>query len=149
MATFSSKRLPGRTVSKTVVGPDGQPAVLIEAFTIRIGQRVTLTFESTGKRWRQGVYLQTNGRLRTAETTSPSLVLWGDAAPKTSVIEVVETNGQFILYNVWDRGQGRQSQGWTSGMYVQNLPDGWTRYSCTDTGTEPNFGQLVFRLHVD
>ncbi|HEX2893753.1 MAG TPA: hypothetical protein VHO29_07095 [Marmoricola sp.] len=152
MSSFDPARLPDRTLSKAVLGPDGQPAVKVESLPIAIGQRITLTFESVGPRWRQGVFLATTGRLTAAGTSSPSLVLWSDSAPSSSVIDVAETDGRLVLYNIWDSGRGRgpfESQSATSGMHVEALPDGSRRYSCTDIGVEPDFSRIVFRVSIE
>jgi hypothetical protein len=87
-----------------------------------------------------------------AGTKSSSLVLWSDTSPPTSTIDVTATAGRLVLYNVWDSGRGLrafESQAATSGMIVEELPDGTRRYSCTDMGTEPDFSRLVFRIALD
>src|SRR5438105_2383495 len=102
MTSLDSIRLPDRTLSKSVNGPDGKPAVKIEALPIKQGQTITLTFEAVGPRWRQGVFLAKAGQLVVAGTSSPSLVLWSDSAPTQSMIDVAETDGRLVLYNAWD-----------------------------------------------
>jgi hypothetical protein len=152
MTSFDQTRLPGRTLSSTVLGPDGRQAVKVESLPVAAGQRITLAFESVGPRWRQGVFLATTGRLEAAGTSSPSLVLWSDSAPVSSVVDVAETDGRLVLYNVWDSGRGRgsfESQSATSGMFVEPLPDGSLRYSCTDIGVEPDFSRIVFRVTIE
>lgn len=152
MTSFDPTRLPDRTLSKSIEGPDGQAAIKIEVLAVMPGQRITLTFETVDPRWRQGVFLATTGRLVTAGTSSPSLVLWSDSAPAESVIDIVHTDGRLVLYNVWDSGRGRgkfESQGATSGMLVEALADGSQRYSCTDIGVEPDFSRLVFRVSIE
>lgn len=148
---FQLTSLPGRTLSDNILGPDGQPAVKVESLPIEKGQRITLTFESVGPRWRQGVFLATNGLLAAADALSPAFVLWSDSAPTSSMIDIVETDGQLILYNIWDSGRGRgpfESQSATSGMFVEILEGGERRYSCTDIGVEPNFSRVVFRVLI-
>jgi len=152
MTSLDPTRLPDRTLSKSVNGPDGQPAVKIEALPITKGRRISLTFEAVGPRWRQGVFLATAGQLVAAGTSSPSLVLWTDSAPTQSVIDVAETEGRLVLYNVWDSGRGRgqfESQSATSGMLVEALADGSRRYSCTDIGVEPDFSRLIFTVSIE
>ncbi len=146
-----ARRLPGRTLSISVAAPDGQPAVRIDSLPITKGQRVTLTFERVGPRWRQGVFLATTGSLAIAGTSSPQRVLWSDTAPRSVAIEVAETDGRLVLYNVWDSGRGRhhESQSDTSGMFVEALADGSIRYSCTDIGLEPDFSRLVFSVLIE
>lgn len=152
MTSFDPTRLPGRTLSSAVKGPDGQPAVKVESLPVAKGQQITLTFESVGPRWRQGVFLATTGQLAVAGVSSPSLVIWSDSAPASSVIDVAETDGRLVLYNIWDSGRGRgtfESQSVTSGMLVESLPDGSLRYACTDIGVEPDFSRIVFRVSIE
>ena len=75
MRSIDSFRLPGRALSRTVHGPDGEPAILIESLVVEPGHRIVLTFEAIGPRWRQGVLLATEGRLVAADTSSPSLAI--------------------------------------------------------------------------
>lgn len=150
--TSRSTSLPSRTLSQSLLGPDGQPAVKLESLSVKKGQRITLTFESVGSRWRQGVFLATNGCLAVAEVSSAAFVFWSDSAPKPVVIDIVETDGRLVLYNIWDSGRGRspfESQSETSGMLVKVFEDGTRRYSCTDIGVEPDFGRLVFKVLIE
>ena len=152
MTSLDPTRLPGRTMSSVVMAPDGLPAVKVDSLPVAVGQRITFRFESVGLRWRQGVFLATDGRLVTGDTTSPALVLWSDSAPSVTAIEVAETVGRLVLYNVWDSGRGRdpfESQSATSGMLIESLPDGSLRYSCTDIGAEPDFGRVVFKVSIE
>jgi len=152
MTSFDPTRLPERTLSKSIEGPDGQAAVKIEALPITSGQRITLTFETVGPRWRQGVFLATAGQLVATGTSSSSLVLWSDSAPARSVIDVADTDVRLVLYNIWDSGRGRgpfESQSATSGMFVETLADRSHRYSCTDIGVEPDFSRLIFRVSIE
>ncbi len=144
--------LPNRTLSRAVRGPSGDPAVKIEAIEVQTGQTVRLTFESVNSAWRQGVWLATQGELSVAGTTSPQVVLWSDTAPAEVEIVVQVTDGLMRLYNVWDSGRRRgpfESQSATSGMLVETMPDGSSRYSCNDIGTDAKFDKLVFRLRFE
>lgn len=143
MTSSAKGRLPGRTVSSSLVGPAGQAVVKIDELPIERGQRITLTFEVVGPRWRQGVFLAMAGQLVIGDTVSPQVVLWSDVAPRETIIEVAETDGRLVLYNVWDSGRGFgrwESQSYTSGMLVEKLAEGSKRYRCTDIGLEPDFG---------
>ena len=62
-------RLPGRVQSAAIIGPAGEPVIMIEAVKVRAGQQVSLVFESVGSPWRQGVFLATDGVLRVARQT--------------------------------------------------------------------------------
>ena len=146
-----SHPLPNRTLSRTLRGPSGETAVKIEAIEVRSGQTVSLTIESANSPWRQGVWLATQGELSVAGTTSPQFVLWSDTSPSHIEIEVRTTDGLLRIYNVWDSGRHLgpfESQSATSGMVVETMPDGSSRYSCNDIGTDANFQKLVFRLSL-
>ena len=76
---------------------------------------------------------------------APSVQLWEDTAPREILIECRTRCGLLHLYNMWDKGTGRESLSWTSGMLVEELPNG-RRYRCSDIGIETEFDRLVFRL---
>ncbi len=151
MTSPRSRPLPSRSLSPTIKRPDGDPAVLIDAVPVAQGQRVTVSFESVGPRWRQGVFLATAGHLAVNGFTGSSVLLWSDTAPSNVTVDVEETDGRLVVYNVWDSGRGcgrHESQSATSGMVVEELAAGSYRYSCTDIGSEPDFTRLVFRLTI-
>lgn len=144
--------LPSRTANTHIHGPDGRPVVKIDAVHVQAGTQISLTFESVTGPWRQGVFIATEGELATVGTSSNSLILWSDSAPATSVIDVRSTDGLLVVYNIWDSGRKRgrfESQSATSGMLIDDLPDGSCRYFCTDIGVIPDFTKLVFRLAVE
>lgn len=152
MTSFDLTRLPERTLSNAVQGPNGQRAVKVDSLPVAKGHRISLSFEAVGHRWRQGVFLATSGTLTADKFSSPSLVVWSDSAPVASVIEVADTEGRLVLYNIWDSGRDRgrfESQSATSGMLVDSLADGSLRYSCTDIGVEPDFSRVVFRVSIE
>jgi hypothetical protein len=33
-------------------------------------------------------------------------------------------------------------------MLVEDLDDGWRRYSCNDIGVDPDFEKLIFRVSI-
>ena len=119
--------------------------VMIDVLPIHDGDQVRLTFESQASSWRQGVWLSTDSHLVVSQQQSPSVQLWQDSAPTEVLIECHTKNGCLHLYNIWDKGNGRESQSWTSGMLVEELPNG-RRYRCNDIGFETDFDKLVFRL---
>lgn len=146
-----SRALPGTTINKKILGPNGEPAYYIHTFPVRPGQRLRVVFEEVNAQWRQGMFIATEGSLAIADVTSRALVLWQDSTPPEVDIYVVESNGTITLYNVWDSGRnlGRfESQKATSGMLVERIePHGW-RYRCNDIGFDPDFKKLVVRVEV-
>jgi hypothetical protein len=50
-------------MSHVVSTPSGTQAVKIDVLTVAVGDTVELDFESVGPRWRQGVFMATEGEL--------------------------------------------------------------------------------------
>ncbi|GGF56942.1 hypothetical protein GCM10011519_33600 [Marmoricola endophyticus] len=92
----------------------------------------------------------TNGELETNGTIARAFRLWSDTSPETIEIDVLQTKGQVVVHNIWDsdRGKGMESQSATSGVLIDDLPDGSRRYRCNDIGYDPDFTSVVFRVSI-
>ena len=95
------------------------------------------------------MWLRTDRGLLVNDQFGPSVELWVDTAPPEVVAHCMTGDGNLSVYNIWDsgRGRGRESQGHSSGMLVEDLPDG-RRYRCNDIGFDTNFDKLVFRIQT-
>lgn len=124
-------------------GVDG--IVKWEVVAVADGETVRITFEATNSPWRQGVWLKCDGGLEIDGVHHASVDLWSDTAPASVVCTCRAGDGKLHVYNIWDAGQGRQSQAFTSGMRVEQLDNGW-RYGCNDIGIDTGFDKLVFRI---
>jgi hypothetical protein len=142
---------PGRTLNDELSEALGREVVKIEALPIADGQSARLVLEAYDSPWRQGVRFVTGGVLRVAGVEAPQLDIWTDTAPLAVEVECVETDGLLRFYNVWQSGRrpGVESRSASSGMLVEDLGDGWCRYSCNDIGAEPAFGKLIFRIAIE
>jgi hypothetical protein len=139
-------QLPDTPVLNSAFKERGRADVVkIEIFPVHDGDFLKLTFESANSPWRQGVWLMTDGHLVVNQQHSPSVNLWRHAAPDEVLIECHTQNGCLHLYNIWDKGNGRESQSWTAGMLVEELPNG-RRYRRNDIGFNTSFDKLVFRM---
>lgn len=139
-------RLPKHRVFSNVFAdrlPDN--VILIESLPIKLGSRLSVTFVSTNSPWRQGIWLGTDGQMRVNNVDAPSMQLWTDSSPTTVTVDFDESATIVHLYNIWDRGMGRNSQAWTSGMICTPTDDG-DEYHCNDIGFSTAFDKLVFRL---
>ena len=124
----------------------GIPNIIkLDLFPIKHGGKVNLIFESKNSPWRQGVFLKTNLGMIVNEIQCPAVILWFDTSPREIPIICNSTDGNLIAYNIWDKGSGKESQAWTSGMKIEELING-RRYSCNDIGFDTHFDKLVFRL---
>ncbi len=122
-----------------------QDVVMIDVFDINDGELLKLIFESINSRWRQGIWLKTDQYLAINHVQCPSAQLWQDTAPAEILIECHTSDRRLHLYNIWDKGNGQESQSWTSGMVVEELPNG-RRYRCNDIGFDTDFAKLIFRI---
>ncbi|MDH0865431.1 hypothetical protein [Mitsuaria sp. GD03876] len=124
----------------------GQPDVVKwEVLPVTDGERLCLVFESARAGGRHGVWLMTDAGLVVNGQRAPSMDIWQDSAPQIVEITVGTSAGALHLYNIWDTGDGRGSQSWSSGMRVEELPTG-RRYRCNDIGFDGPFDDLVFRI---
>lgn len=132
--------LPGKAFSDTVFSREGEPALLIEEYSVSPGRKIRIEFEEANSAWRQGIFLATHGLPKVSGSHSPSFVLWKETAPRIVDVEIVKSTGTMIFYNVWDseRGLGPfESQSNTSGMIREDLPVSGYRYRCNDIGRDP------------
>lgn len=143
---MSNADLPGERVMNGAFKQRGQDdVVMIDVFPISNGEQLALTFESAESPWRQGVWMKTDDELIVNGQGCASVTLWQDTAPNETLIECHTQNGRLHLFNIWDKGNGSDSQAWTSGMLVEDLPNG-RRYRCNDIGIDTAFCKLVFRV---
>ncbi len=143
-----SKKLPNQNLT----GPAGEPVIMLDIVEVREGDELTIAFEESNSDWRQGVWLATSGKLEANEVSASQFTLWKDTAPTSVRVRVLATDGLLRLYNVWDSGRGirdHESQSATSGMVIEDLPDGGRRYRCNDIGWEPKFDKLVFTVSME
>lgn len=75
------------------------------------------------------MFLATEGLLAIAGTSSPKFVLWQDSAPEVVAIDILDTRGMLILYNVRDSGRRlRKFESQSERVrYSWLLPDGILR----------------------
>lgn len=124
---------------------------MLDVVPVSTGDICRIGLESTNSAWRQGIWIGTQGLLRVNDVESAQIVIWRDSAPASVDIEVIESDGNLRVYNIWDSGRGikdHESQSMTSGMIIDVLNDGTRRYRCNDIGYEPDFDKLVFTLQV-
>lgn len=116
-----------------------------EVQSIFDGQEVKLTFLGKNSPNRQGIWLKTDKGIEVMGETFSSIELWEDTAPKDLLLKCFTDNGMLSFYNIWDKGDGKKSQSYSSGM-VKEEKDQRVIYGCNDIGFETNFDKLVFSL---
>lgn len=134
-----------RVMSKAFKEKGRDDVVKIDVLRVKDGELLKLSFESVTSPWRQGVWLKTDGGLTINEENCVSARIWYDSAPHEVLIHCRTEDGMLHIYNIWDRGKGPESQAWSSGMVVEEIPNG-CRYRCNDIGFDGDFSKLVFRI---
>jgi hypothetical protein len=143
---MSQFELPKHRIMSKAFGERGRHDVVkIDVLPVREGELLKVTFESVGSPWRQGAWLKTDRGLVVAQQLCVSVELWYDTAPREVLLECRTNDGCLHLHNVWDRGLGSNSQAWSSGMLIEELPNG-RRYRCNDIGFDTDFSKLIFRI---
>lgn len=122
--------------------------VLWDIFPLETHRKFRVVFESISSTRRQGVRLSTDGGITVNGVHALGQQLWYDSSPTSVVCDCISADGLLSIYNLWEDDNGRSfSQGWTSGMLVEELHNG-RRYSCTDFGLDTNFDKLIFRVEI-
>jgi hypothetical protein len=139
--------LPGESIINKAFRDSGRPGIVKwDVLPVLDGDRIRLTFESANVDGRHGVWMSTDWGLDVNGVKVPSVDLWADTAPAVIDVAIHTADGRLHIYNIWDSGTGRNSQAWTSGMLVEELPGGGRRYRCNDIGLQGKFDSVVFRL---
>lgn len=116
-----------------------------DVLPVRDGERLRLVFESTNAAMRQGVWLKCDRGIEIDGECHASVSLWCDTAPEKVAFICHSSDGKLSVYNIWEDHGRRSSQSHTSGMRVDDLPNG-RRYGCNDIGFETAFDKIVFRI---
>jgi hypothetical protein len=142
----SSIALPNESIISRSFRDAGRHDVIKwDVFPVRDGEHVGLFFESAHADGRHGAWLMTDLGLKVHGVSARSVSLWSDTVPPVVDITIRTGDGRLHVYNIWDSGAGMNSQAWTSGMLIEELPNG-RRYRCNDIGLHGAFDSVVFRL---
>jgi hypothetical protein len=131
--------------------PDRDDVVKWDIMTVSDREKLRLIFESQNAQWEQGVDLACDIGVTVEdatgkEATGKGVYLWYDHSPREVEFICHTKDGFLSVYNIWyDTQYGPQSQAHTSGMLIDELPNG-RRYRCNDFGFEAKFDKLVFRI---
>ncbi len=125
----------------------GKSLIRYDALCIEDGEKIMINFESSSKRWRQGIILDVEGEFGSCgERFGEELILWEDTCPKSFTLTILTKSDYFRLKNVW-LDENDLMQSWTGGaaMYSEDIPGG-RRYFCNDGDLNDDFNDLVFTI---
>ncbi|MFC4557282.1 hypothetical protein ACFO3D_03530 [Virgibacillus kekensis] len=112
------------------------------------GQEIEVKFINKGSPHRQGVWLRTDKGIVIPSLSNekyPSISLWEDTSPQELICKCYTSDGYLSIYNIWDKGNGRESQSYSSGMLLEEGHNVLT-YKCNDIGFTTDFNHLVFSI---
>ena len=139
-------RLPlTRVMSKAFQERGRDDVTQIDVFPITYPASLRLVFLAKNSPWNQGVFLLTDESILVNGHESSATRIWYEGAPSEVPVTAKSSNGVMHVYNVWDRGFGSNSLSWSSGMLIQDIPNG-RLYRCNDIGFEGSFDKLVFKI---
>ncbi|MFD0048927.1 hypothetical protein ACFVHQ_06310 [Actinomycetes bacterium NPDC127524] len=122
--------------------------VLWDVQNIQDEQLVKISFVSKTSPYRQGVWLRTDKGIEIPALKSEvykSISLWEDTSPEEVIIKCHTSDGKLSVYNIWDEGEGRESQADSSGMLILEK-EGLLVYKCNAYGFETEFNDLIFSI---
>jgi len=113
-------------------------------------QKFKLSFERVSGEWKQGIIIKTKDKgkiiLNDDKEIDKAVVLWSDTSPSDLSFQVVTQEDVFLVYNVWDVGNGTVHS-WHNGaaIKVEELQNGY-RFHCNDGFPDEDFDDLVFSI---
>jgi hypothetical protein len=122
--------------------------VLWDVQNISDGQLVKIKFISKNSHHRQGIWIRTDKGIEISELNSEvykSISLWEDTSTEEVIIKCHTNDGKLSIYNIWDEGDGRESQAHSSGMLIIEN-DSLFVYKCNAYGFDTEFNDFVFSL---
>ncbi len=73
-----------------------------------------------------------------------SVDLWIDTASQ-EVLCSGKTHEIITVYNIWEKNGKRSSLSHSSGMLVEDIPNG-KRFHCNDVGFSTKFDKIIFKI---
>lgn len=123
---------------------------LLRLDRLEIGSKATIrvTLEECNSNWHQGVHLRVDKGFTVDGKKVKDIRIWYNDEEKTVEYNLETKNGQLLVWNVWDVGDG-VAHSWHNGaaMIIEDISNG-KRYRCNDGHPDDNFNDLVFKIEV-
>lgn len=128
---------------------DGKTICMVDRLSTSNTSRLRVSFQSSHSKWRQGLYISTQGEFTVNGQSIPkAIALWTDTAPKEVVLHIASMTGELLVKNVWDTGDGTMHS-WhgDAGMIVERSGTS-RRYLCSDGRGDAEFRNLIFTIEI-
>lgn len=129
---------------------NGKSLVRLDRFSLP-HKKMSLNFNfiETNSEWKQGFILKTKGffKIDGLDTVKETIVFWEDTAPKDFIVNVNSKDGNLLVYNVWDFGNG-VTQAWRNGAAIEIKETCKNKrvYFCNDGHPDFDFDDLIFSM---
>ncbi|WP_349407788.1 hypothetical protein [Pseudalkalibacillus sp. SCS-8] len=126
----------------------GKTIMMLDRIAIGKKSKIRIKFEKTNSEWDQGISLKVDKGIIVEGEEIKHLRLWEKHAPSYLEYDVETNNGELLLWNIWDTGNG-STDAWINGaaMIAQDLDNGKI-YFCNDGHPDDNFDDLVFKIEI-
>ncbi len=126
----------------------GKTLILMDRLNIGKKARIGITFEKTNTEWEQGISLKADKGIMVDGEKVKHYRLWEAHAPRYLEYDVETKNGELLIWNVWDTGNG-SVDAWVGGaaMIAEDIDNGKIYY-CNDGHLDDNFDDLVFKIEI-
>ncbi len=128
---------------------EGKELTLIDRISVAKTQHIKVEFIETNSDWKQGIVLKTKGdfKLDNGAVVPFRCVFWEDTAPKQLDVQVRSKNGELIVYNVWDVGNGTMQFGHNGSAMEVEIDGDERTYHCNDGFPDTDFNDLIFKIN--
>ena len=110
---------------------------------------VNLSFMHAGKRWRQGIHVETDDMIEVLGARSPKIILWQDTAPETLTLTCSSKSGVLRVWNIWDTGNGSvESLFNCCGIVLKSLSPRKWELRCNDGYPDDDFADLIVQIEM-
>jgi hypothetical protein len=134
-------------VSKSFLQKGIDDIVLWDVIKVRNENIISITLKAKNSEWDQGILLMSNlgFKINVKLFKSPIEVWFNDKI--SYKLNCYSDNGLLHVYNIWNRGRGRESQSFTSGMKIQQKGN-IRLYQCNDIGYSEKFDKITFTIAI-
>lgn len=123
---------------------------LLRLDRLEIGSKATIriTLEECNSNWHQGVHLRVDKGFIVEGKRVKDIRIWYNDEVKSVEYDVETKNGQLLVWNVWDVGDG-VVHSWHNGaaMVIEDINNG-RKYSCNDGHPDDNLNDLIFKIEL-
>lgn len=134
----------------------GTEIISIDRISIPSKVEIKVRLISTNSNWRQGIYIETNDKIKSNNLVGKRFILWQELFEKNNEREYTcySKNGMLLIWNAWNTGKNRGTDAWigNAAMIKETIGNGVFRYRCNDGHLEEkrpiDFDDIIFEVEI-